>query len=106
MDIREYQRLAQRTSNHTDAAAKLTNGCLGLAGECGECCDILKKHLFQGHDLDRRHLLEELGDVMWYAAEVAIGLGVTLDEVAGQNIAKLTARYPDGFDAERSKNRP
>jgi NTP pyrophosphatase (non-canonical NTP hydrolase) len=50
-------------------------------------------------------MIEELGDVLWYCAELACGLGVTLDEVAMRNIDKLRRRYPEGFDAERSINR-
>lgn len=50
-------------------------------------------------------MVEELGDVLWYCAELAVGLGVTLEDVAAANIDKLRARYPQGFDAERSRNR-
>jgi NTP pyrophosphatase (non-canonical NTP hydrolase) len=78
---------------------------MGLNGEAGECIDLLKKHLFQGHKLDKDKLTEELGDVLWYCAELACGLSVTLEEVAQRNIEKLKKRYPEGFDAERSINR-
>ena len=39
---------------------------LGLVGEWGEVADILKKYIFQGHKLDKDHLIEELGDCSWY----------------------------------------
>lgn len=103
MTINEYQRLAQRTS--PDDHNKLLNGCMGLAGECGEVCDVLKKSLFQGHALDRAHMIEEAGDVLWYLAELAAGLGVSLEDMAVQNVMKLRRRYPDGFDPERSIHR-
>lgn len=45
MNFNEYQKLAQRTSNSKTPTGKLENGCLGLAGESGECCDLLKKIL-------------------------------------------------------------
>lgn len=102
MTLNEYQTAAQRTSTGNN---RLFNGCLGLAGESGECCDILKKHKFQGHDLDTEHLIEELGDVMWYVAEAAAGIGVTLEDVAKRNIAKLERRYPSGFESQRSIHR-
>lgn len=105
MTINEYQKLAQRTANTKRPSDKLENACLGLAGECGEVCDILKKYLFQGHELDRPHLIEELGDCAWYLAEAASGLGVSLEDILIQNIAKLKRRYPAGFDPERSMNR-
>ena len=105
MTINEYQRLAQRTANTKLPSDKLENACLGLAGECGEVCDVMKKALFQGHELDRTHMIEELGDCAWYLAEAASGLGVSLEDILLQNIAKLKRRYPAGFDPERSMNR-
>lgn len=104
MTMNEYQMLAQRTSN-TEGEGKILNGVLGLCGEAGECADIVKKHLFQGHAPDSAHLMEEIGDCLWYIAELATGLGVTLDAVAANNIFKLQQRYPNGFEASRSVNR-
>ena len=105
MTLAEYQALAQRTSHAGKRSDKLENACLGLAGECGEVCDIVKKALFQGHALDRAGLIEEAGDVLWYLAELAAGLGVSLEDMAVQNEMKLRRRYPNGFDAGRSRNR-
>ena len=73
----------------------------------GEAIDIVKKHLAQGHELDREGLIKELGDVAWYLAETATALGVDLDEILGRNIEKLKNRYPEGFSTEnRSTARP
>ena len=105
MDLNDYQKQAQRTSNTNDGYDKVLNGVLGLAGEAGECADIVKKHQFQGHELSREEVIEELGDVLWYVAETATGLGITLHDVAMANIEKLWARYPHGFDADRSIHR-
>lgn len=105
MTINEYQQLAQRTSNTKLPSAKMENACLGLAGECGEVCDTLKKHLYQGHEMDRAKLIEEAGDVCWYLAELATALGVPLEDIMTRNIDKLRRRYPDGFSAERSIHR-
>jgi len=106
MKINEYQDLAMRTLN--PALSKkdvLINGVMGLCGEAGEAIDIVKKHLAQGHALDREALIKELGDIAWYLAETAYALDVPLDEVLERNIDKLRARYPEGFDAERSMSR-
>ncbi len=84
---------------------RLMNGLMGLNGEAGEAIDILKKHLFQNHGLDRAHLAKELGDVAWYLAISADALGYTLEEILQTNVEKLRARYPDGFDSERSTHR-
>lgn len=102
----EYQRLAMTTLN--PALSKrdvLINGVMGLCGESGEAIDIVKKHLHQGHELDKEKLIKELGDIAWYMAETAYALDVDLDEILEKNIVKLHARYPEGFDAERSINR-
>ena len=106
MTINEYQKLAMTTLNPALSEKDvLINGVMGLCGESGEAIDIVKKWLAQGHELDREHLVKELGDIAWYIAEIAHVLGVTLEEVLQKNIDKLKARYPDGFSVEDSKNR-
>ena len=72
MTANEYQREAMRTLNPAlDQQAVLLNGVMGLCGESGEAINIVKKHLAQGHPLDREALVRELGDVAWYLAETA-----------------------------------
>lgn len=131
MTINEYQKEALRTeaygcpyytnnignarlqSGHVEGyvegrigrAGRLINGLMGLNGEAGEAIDILKKHLFQGHELDCEHLAKELGDVAWYLAVTADALGYTLEEILTMNVEKLRARYPDGFDSDKSLHR-
>lgn len=106
MTMSEYQAAAMRTSQrHQHQFERLANGALGLAGEAGEVCDDLKKHLFHGHALEREDLLRELGDVLWYITLLADAVCCSLDDVAKANIDKLKARYPEGFDTERSQNR-
>ena len=106
MTLNEYQELALRTSrNELTSKEHLMNGCLGLAGEAGECCDLLKKHQFQDGREIQEKLLDELGDVLWYVATTAEALNVPLETVMQVNIDKLRARYPKRFDAERSQHR-
>ena len=106
MTLNEYQELAQRTSNRAlDMKGHLFNGVLGLAGEAGECADLLKKHYYQDGRNFVDDLEDELGDVLWYVAETARALGLTLEEVAVRNVEKLKKRYPEGFEAERSLHR-
>ena len=83
----------------------LTISVMCLCGESGEACDLVKKHLFHGHELDRESLIKELGDVAWYLAEGAEALGIPLEEVFERNIEKLRRRYPEGFSSEKSINR-
>ena len=78
---------------------------MGLCGESGEAIDLVKKHLAQGHELDKARLAKELGDIAWYLAEMATVLDIELEEVFVRNIEKLKKRYPEGFDKEKSLNR-
>ena len=106
MTVNEYQTLAMTTLNPALSQKDiLINGVMGLCGEAGEAIDVVKKHLAQGHELDRERLTKELGDVAWYLAETAAALTVTLEEVLEGNLRKLRARYPEGFDAQRSLHR-
>lgn len=106
MKISEYQALAMRSVNpDLDHRDMLINGVMGLNGESGEAIEIVKKWLFHGHELDRERLVKELGDVAWYLAETAEAIDVPLEEILRMNIEKLKKRYPEGFDAEKSKNR-
>ena len=102
MKINDYQMEALRTAGTNDL---LLNGVMGLAGESGECVDLVKKYLFQGHALDREHLAKELGDVAWYLAVTAYDIGYDLESVLRMNVDKLRARYPNGFDSDRSRHR-
>lgn len=106
MTLNEYQDLAQRTSNRAlEMKGHLFNGVLGLVGEAGECADLMKKHYYQDGREIYTDLIDELGDVLWYIAETASALDVTLDSIAQHNIEKLTRRYPEGFSADRSLHR-
>ena len=106
MDVDKYQELAIRTLNpEIDKKELILNAAMGLCGESGEVIDLVKKHLFQGHDLDDEKLIKELGDVAWYLAEAATALNVNLSEILEKNIKKLENRFPDGFNSNRSINR-
>lgn len=106
MTINEYQQEALRTeSGANNDYPRILNGLMGLNGEAGEAIDILKKHMFQGHELDKEHIAKELGDVAWYLAVSADAIGYDLEKIFQMNVDKLRKRYPDGFEAERSLNR-
>ena len=106
MTINEYQKLALRTINpELSPKEQLLNGLMGLCGESGEAIDIMKKHLAQKHDLDKEHLVNELGDVAWYLAVSSYFLGCDLETIMERNIEKLRKRYPVEFKADLSINR-
>lgn len=106
MKVSEYQQEAMTTLNQAITQKELlVNAVMGLCGESGECVDLVKKHLFQGHELDKQKLVKELGDVAWYLAEAATALDIPLEAILQGNLDKLRRRYPEGFAAERSQHR-
>ena len=106
MKVNEYQTKALRTLNpELNKKDILINGVMGLCGESGEAIDLVKKHLAQGHVLDKEKLAKELGDIAWYLAETAYAIGYNLEEIFQMNIDKLEKRYPDGFDSNKSIHR-
>ena len=88
---------------------RLTTAAVGMSAESGEFLEIIKKMVFQGKpwtDDNRKHLIIELGDVMWYVAQACMALDISFDEVIEGNIKKLEKRYPGGhFNIHDSENR-
>ena len=103
LTINGYQHKAMRTAK--EQCRNLSNVGLGLSGEAGEVADMIKKHLYQGHPMDRDKFIKELGDLAWYLALGCTVIGEPMENVLQTNIDKLLKRYPDGFDPERSMNR-
>jgi NTP pyrophosphatase (non-canonical NTP hydrolase) len=95
----EYQRTSARTAKKPEFTQKelLANFAMGLAGESGEVVDALKKHLFHGKPLDREHIEKELGDTLWYLSMIAELLDMNTGAIARKNVAKLEARFPNGW---------
>ena len=106
MQVNDYQKAAMATLNPAlDKKDVLINSVMGLCGESGEAIDIVKKWLMQGDELDKEHLVRELGDVAWYLAEAATALDIPLEAVFQGNLDKLRQRFPNGFDTGASVNR-
>lgn len=105
MDLNEYQIASSRTRNKKEYNVELSEYSLGMVCESGEAGDIIKKHLFHKHELDRDELIKELGDVLWYMANICSVLDIDLTDVATENIEKLKNRYPNGFNSFDSINR-
>lgn len=117
MNFREYQILAMRTNDGkcTERLCNaiewpcdlggVVNASLGLSGEVGELNDYIKKAIFHKHPLDLVAVKKEISDIMWYTALMCESFGFDMGEIAQMNIEKLKARYPDGFDCEKSLHR-
>ena len=106
MKLYEYQEAVQRTCATSDPHETIKLALVGLQDELGEIAGPLKKYLWHGHvDLDRAHLQDELGDVLWYLTTLCTALDISLEQVLAGNIEKLRQRYPDGFSCQRSLHR-
>ena len=102
----DYMLSVLRTENKTlGQPEKILGATLGLAGECGEVVDIIKKVQFHGHDLDINKLKLELGDVFYYLYSLCHLHNLTVEEVLDANVKKLEKRYPNGFSVNDSKRR-
>ena len=99
MELAEYQQLSRRTAEYP-RAAWLSYPALGLAGEAGEVAEHVKKAIRddggQVSDGRRAAMSKELGDVLWYVAQLASELGLELDEIARENLDKLLSRQHRG----------
>jgi NTP pyrophosphatase (non-canonical NTP hydrolase) len=99
MDLSEYQRLCQRTAEYP-RQAWLAYPALGLAGEAGEVAEHAKKAIRDhGGEVSaerRAAMAKELGDVLWYVAQLATELDLDLDEIAQANLDKLLSRQQRG----------
>ncbi|XXX80084.1 MazG nucleotide pyrophosphohydrolase domain-containing protein [Sorangium sp. So ce134] len=96
MNFDEYQLLTQQTDQRpgTDGDALIVP-LLGLAGEAGTLLSEYKKQLRDGpaHKLFRERVAEELGDILWYVANVAAKSGLSLEKIAMKNIEKTRGRW-------------
>ncbi|MBQ9275334.1 MAG: nucleoside triphosphate pyrophosphohydrolase family protein [Succinivibrio sp.] len=94
----DYQIMAARTADpDRPFNERLEIALEGLGSETGEVLGVRRAALEHKKELDREALLLEVGDVLWYAAEICSTLGVDLSEVMLRNIDKLKKRWPDGF---------
>lgn len=108
MNFREYQDEAARTANIDGVdGVRVLVSALGLVGEAGEVAEIIKKHIGHGHkaSVTQEKLANELGDVLWYIADLANVYDLDLGEIATQNVEKLRKRYPNGFSTADSVRR-
>jgi NTP pyrophosphatase (non-canonical NTP hydrolase) len=100
MDFTDYQTKSRKTANYPTIGHPVIYPTLGLVNEAGEVAGKIKK-IFRDKggvisEADRDALKSELGDVLWYLAQVCTELDLSLDEVAEHNIEKLYSRLERG----------
>jgi NTP pyrophosphatase (non-canonical NTP hydrolase) len=100
MLLSAYQSLSRRTATYPGAGENIVYPTLGLAGEAGEVAEKVKKLLRDDDGVlseeRRAALAAELGDVLWYVAQVATEAGLELEEIAQANLDKLLSRQQRG----------
>ena len=109
---KDYQSFIESVSSLDRKGAnihRLLTAAVGISAEGGEFMEIVKKMVFQRKPWDehnRKHLIIELGDVMWYVMQACKALDVSIEEVVAGNVDKLKKRYPGGeFNVYQSENR-
>lgn len=100
MEFNEYQEKSRKTAKYPDVGNNWIYPVMGLCGESGEVADKMKKVIRDENGVvsneKREEVKKELGDVLWYVAQLATELGLTLDEIAENNIEKLYSRLERG----------
>jgi NTP pyrophosphatase (non-canonical NTP hydrolase) len=100
MEFNEYQKEARRTAMYPNLGKNFVYPTLGLAGESGEVAEKIKKVIRDGNgvvsDEKKEELSKELGDVLWYVANLAEELGLELEFIAQRNLEKLRSRQDRG----------
>ena len=106
MEINTYQGKAARTLAKIDGnILDDLHMVLGMQTEVAEIADVYKKCIAYKKPLDLINIKEELGDAMWYIANLCNMHGWDLRDILDTNIAKLEARYPEKFTEEQALNR-
>lgn len=105
MTIDEYYKAAKRTMNPALTWEQTRqHALLGIGGETGEVQDIYKKS-YQGHEVIKERVMEELGDLCWHIMELCYAEHIDPEAMLEYNVDKLVKRFPDGFSVERSVHR-
>jgi len=109
MTLKEYLEKSARTESPLyrvdNIRPETVHAALGLCTESGELLGAIKKALFYGRKLDRKHVKEELGDILWFVSQLLRSEGWTWEEVMIENIEKLEKRYPERFSEELAYER-
>ncbi len=97
MDFSEYQKIAKSTAVYPDnLEGAFFYPSIGLAGEVGELLNKIKKIARDNAKIDKKDLEGEIGDVLWYLAQLSTELGIDFEDVAAHNLEKLKSRKERG----------
>lgn len=109
MDFKEYQSKSRETALYPGKDNNFIYPTLGLCGETGEVAEKIKKVLRDKDgkldDETKMEIQKELGDILWYLAQIATELGLDFDQIAEKNIEKLFSRKERGVLHGNGDNR-
>ncbi len=109
MTFEEYQKQSRKTALYPNVGQNFIYPTLGLSGEAGEVADKIKKVLRdKGGKLDeetKADIEKELGDVLWYVAQIATELDISFEHIAEENLKKLLSRLERGTIKGSGDNR-
>lgn len=100
MTFEEYQKQSRKTAKYPNSGNNFVYPALGLAGETGEVAEKIKKVIRDKNGVmdepTKTEVAKELGDVLWYLTQIASELGLSLEDIASENIKKLFSRLERG----------
>lgn len=109
MNFEEYQKKSRETALYPNLGSNYIYPVLGLAGESGEVAEKIKKVIRDNNGVvtneKREEIKKEIGDVLWYLAQICTELGLSMDEAAVFNIEKLQSRKERGVLSGSGDNR-
>lgn len=108
VDVKGYMEYCEsgfNENNMKDRELDLLHACVGMAGECGELLEEVKKHIFHGKELDIKKVVSESGDLAWYFMNFLRLMEISFSNVITYNRAKLDDRYPNGRSSNYQINR-
>lgn len=105
MDFNTYKEKVKRTMSQLGTRDNQIHMAMGISTEASEILDVYKKNLAYGKPLDVVNIGEEIGDLMWYTANLVNILGLDMESILDVNIKKLVSRYPDKFDRDKAIHR-
>lgn len=109
MTFEEYQKLSRSTAKYPKITSDCVYPIIGLCGEAGEVANKVKKIFRDDNmiltDSRKEEINHELGDLLWYVAQLATDLGIKLEDVAQSNLEKLNIRMENGKISGDGDNR-
>lgn len=109
MTFEEYQKQSRKTAKYPDAGRNYIYPALGLCGESGEVAEKIKKVIRDKggiiDEITKQEIAKEIGDVLWYLSQLSTEMGLSLENIADENLKKLFSRMERGKLSGNGDNR-